>query len=52
MDGIQIKWREHFCVLLNKNPSVNNGEIENLPQRPTVGHLDEPPTLEEIVTAI
>ena len=52
MVGIRDRWREHFCELLNQNPSVNNAEVEKLPQFPVNDHLDEPPTPEEVVTAI
>ena len=50
--GIRNRWREHFCELLNQNPSVDNAEVEKLPQLPVKCQLDDPPTLGEVATAI
>ena len=50
--GIRNRWREHFCELLNQNPSVDNAKVEKLPQLPVKCQLDDPPTLGEVATAI
>ena len=49
---IMKRWKEHYSTLLNtRNPSTPSC-IESIPQLPTKIQLSEPPTLQEVSSAI
>ncbi|KAL2084419.1 hypothetical protein ACEWY4_019937 [Coilia grayii] len=50
--GISSRWKEHFRELLNRNTTVELETINQIPQRPIMEHLDDPPTESEVLDAI
>ncbi|KAL2090150.1 hypothetical protein ACEWY4_014838 [Coilia grayii] len=50
--GISSRWEEHFRELLNRNTTVELETINQIPQRPIMEHLDDPPTESEVLDAI
>ena len=46
------RWAEHFNQLLNRPSSIDEQTIQDIPQRPLIESLDEPPTLPETIKAI
>lgn len=46
------RWSEHFSQLLNRPSQIDQQAISNMPQRPELAPLDDPPTLEETKKAI
>ncbi|XP_066977818.1 uncharacterized protein [Macrobrachium rosenbergii] len=51
-EGNSARWEEHFTQLLNLPSTVDQTAIQHIPQEPTQGDLDLPPTKEEVRTAI
>lgn len=51
-EGINARWLEHYSQLLNRPSSVNEEALRQIPQRPTVYELDQPPTKDELQKAI
>ncbi|KAL8596263.1 hypothetical protein ACOMHN_021303 [Nucella lapillus] len=45
-------WTAHFSQLLNNNFTVKDQAIQDIPQRPLIHTLDDPPTSEETAKAI
>ncbi len=50
--GLQNRWREHFCNLLNRPSLVNQEALSQVPQQPIQTALDQPPSMDEIIKAI
>ena len=46
------RWAEHFSQLLNRPSSIDEQVTQDIPQRPVIKHLDDPPTAAETVKAI
>ena len=51
-DDVAKRWSDHFSNLLNKASHTDTVVIENMPQRPCLTQLDDPPTREETTKAI
>ena len=49
---ISSRWREHFHELLNRNTTLKPETIEQIPQRPIMEHLVDPPTENEVRDAL
>ena len=49
--GINDRWKDHFSQLLNLPSSVDQAALDLIPQNPTLNHLDDPPSFEEIQKA-
>ena len=49
---ITDRWAQHFNLLLNRQSSVSDDAIEEVPQRPVIKELDIIPTAEETAKAI
>ncbi|KAL8577827.1 hypothetical protein ACOMHN_054577 [Nucella lapillus] len=41
-------WTAHFNQLLNKTSTVNDQAIQDIPQRPLIHTLDDPPTFFDV----
>ena len=46
------RWAEHFNQLLNRPSSIDEQAIQDIPQRPLIKSLDDPPTAAETIKAI
>lgn len=46
------RWSEHFSQLLNRSSRIDQQAIQDMPQRPVLASLDDPPTREETQKAI
>ena len=46
------RWSEHFNQLLNRASQIDQQAIQDMPQRPVLAALDDPPTLAETQQAI
>ena len=46
--GISSRWQEQFQEFLNKNTTVELETIDQIPQRPIMDHLGDPPTENEV----
>lgn len=51
-NDILSRWEEHFRDLLNRPSEVDPSSIENIEQQPTIEHLADEPTIDEIYKAI
>ena len=51
-EGITSRWAEHFSTLLNRPSSVDAQALDQIPQRPVLEDLDQPPTLDEVLKAV
>jgi len=49
---ITERWRQHFSQLLNRPSIIDQQAIQDMPQRPLLASLDEPPSLEETQKAM
>ncbi|KAI8516990.1 hypothetical protein Bbelb_055710 [Branchiostoma belcheri] len=49
---ITERWRKHFSQLLNRPSNIDQQAIQDMPQRPLMTFLDDPPSQEEIQKAI
>ena len=49
---ITQRWSEHFSQLLNRPSQIDQQAIQDMPQRPILTTLDDPPTLAETQKAI
>ena len=45
-------WKEHYHSLLNRNTDVDVLTTQQVPQHPELTHLNYPPSLDEVATAI
>ena len=46
------RWKEHYTDLYSIESRLSNNALVNMPQIPTVYTLDDPPSIEEVLTAI
>ena len=46
------RWHQHFSKILNQQSEFSEGVIQEMPMLPPGLDLDEPPTEEELVTAL
>eukprot|EP00745_Piridium_sociabile_P040226 TRINITY_DN767_c0_g1_i3.p1 TRINITY_DN767_c0_g1~~TRINITY_DN767_c0_g1_i3.p1 ORF type:complete len:1045 (-),score=247.16 TRINITY_DN767_c0_g1_i3:182-3316(-) len=46
------RWTDHFSQLLNRPSQIDQQAIQDIPQRPVIESLDDPPTLDEVTKAI
>lgn len=51
-EAILDRWKEHFEQLLNRPSQATEDLVRNLPQNSVQEWMDEPPTANEVVTAI
>lgn len=51
-EAINIRWREHFQELLNRDSTADLAVIDLIPQRPTRENMGEAPTITEVQDAI
>ncbi|GFR64639.1 cilia- and flagella-associated protein 74-like [Elysia marginata] len=49
---ILTRWAEHFNTLFSTDRSVQDAALHRIPHLPLIEELDDPPTLEETITAI
>ena len=49
---IANRWKEHFSDLLNQQSVVDDIVIDSIEQRPTIVHMSDPPTSEEVIASI
>uniref|UniRef100_K7EX84 Uncharacterized protein n=1 Tax=Pelodiscus sinensis TaxID=13735 RepID=K7EX84_PELSI len=50
--GINNRWKEYFSHLLNRSSSVDQSALEQIPQKPTLEDLGDPPFIDEVRKAI
>ena len=46
------RWAEHFNQLLNRPSSIDDQAIQDIPQRPLIKSLDDPPIADETIKAV
>ena len=51
-NDIMKRWTTHFSSLLNRSSEVSVDALDNIPQRPLIHTLDQPPSTEETTRAI
>ncbi|GFS15620.1 transposon TX1 uncharacterized 149 kDa protein [Elysia marginata] len=49
---ILTRWAEHFNTLFSTDRSIQDAALHRIPHLPLIEELDDPPTLEETITAI
>ncbi|CAI9730816.1 Hypothetical predicted protein [Octopus vulgaris] len=52
MKEITKRWAEHFSNVLNRESTVDQEVIDNLPQKPTIENLADSPSMSEVEKAI
>jgi len=50
--GITARWAEHFNQLLNRQSTISEDALAEIPQSPTIAALEDKPSVEETLKAI